>query len=386
MKVVHLGKFYFPDLGGIESVTKSLAERSAEAGADVRVVCFHGSPRVEGRDTINNVKITRAKWYVNISSQPFGFDYIRKSFVLIRDADIVHMHAPNLIASVPAMLLSRRVKLVVHWHSDIRNKGLLGWLIRPLERKLLQRADVIIVTSPIYGKASPSLTRFQTKLEIVPIGVCDSLEIKPSIGLPEECEEQWGKLLSGKKLILAVGRLVPFKGFDILIDAAKHLSDDALVFIVGDGPERRNLQELIDAHGLNRKVFLIGSLPGRGTGGKLHWLFRHSYLYCLPSVDRSESFGVVLVEAMSYGIPVVSSAIEGSGVSWVNQHGESGLNFPPRDVIALANACNCLLSSSALHDRLSNGARKRFLSEFSEELSVARILEIYENLLETPTT
>lgn len=190
--------------------------------------------------------------------------------------------------------------------------------------------------------------------------------------MPAALESQIGS----RKLVLAVGRLVPYKGFDVLIRAAKQFVKDSVVVIVGSGPLEQELQHAIEQDGLEDRIVLAGRLSDTA----LHALFERATLYCLPSTYRAEAFGVVLLEAMTFGLPIVASDIPGSGVPWVNQHGVSGINVPIGDEKALAEACNQILGSEELRSRLSKGARQRFLAEFTEEVSVKRMMSAYDRL------
>lgn len=378
--IVHFGKFYLPEVGGIEAVTASVAEGAVKAGHAVSVVCFEGEQPAAARETINSVEVLRAKQSLNVASQPLSMDYIRLALRASSAATVVHLHAPNLLAALCSLWLPPQTRLLVHWHSDIRNKGLLGRMIRPLERRYLQRADVIVVTSEVYGRTSEALQPFQKKLRVVPIGVPDPGAIAAAEGAEASRIDTWESRLQNRRVILSVGRLVSFKGFGVLVDAAKSLADDVAVVIVGDGPARVGLQARIDAAGLEGKVFLTGSLPGRQTGGTLHRLFQRADLYCLPSIDRSESFGVVLIEAMAYGTPCLVSDISGSGVTWVCEAGVSGSTFPVEDAAALAREAMRLLNDPFELQRLGEGARARFLALFTEEVATRRMLDVYDDL------
>jgi glycosyltransferase involved in cell wall biosynthesis len=171
--------------------------------------------------------------------------------------------------------------------------------------------------------------------------------------------------------------LVPYKGFNVLIQAAQQLPKDSVVVIVGGGPLQQELQQAIKSAGVRDRVVLAGRL----SDAALHALFERAILYCLPSTYRAEAFGVVLLEAMAYGLPIVASDIPGSGVPWVNQHGLSGLNVPVEDAKALADACNQILTSEVLRRKFSQGARQRYLAEFTEVTSIKRMLIAYDRLL-----
>lgn len=372
--IVHWGKFYPPDMGGIESVTCSLARGARLSGHDVKVVCF-GAPQAEPETDAGGVTVVRAPAAFTLASQPLGWRYVWRLLAAGRGADIVHLHTPNMLAALASLLLGRRPRLVVHWHSDVVGKGLLARLLRPLETLMLRRADAVIATSPPYLAASQPLQAVRDKVRVIPLGVPDAAAGVSSgeDALPMALRRR----LAGRRLVLGVGRLVPYKGFAHLIDAAAQLPDDVVVVIVGGGPLQGVLQARIAAAGVADKVVLAGRLPDAA----LRALFARAALYCLPSVERSEAFGVVLIEAMSWRLPIVATSIAGSGVPWVNNHGVSGLNVPPGDAAALAEACNRILSSPVLRAQLATGARRRFEGEFAEAISVQRTNDLYDGLL-----
>lgn len=155
VRILHLAKYYPPEQGGMESVTQILAEGVLDQDHAVEVLCF--TKASAGIESIAGVTITRTPVTLERASQPLGWDYFWQGLRKARRADIVHLHAPNLLASVQSLLLPACTRLLVHWHSDIIGKGLLGRLVRPLERRMLARADVVIATSPAYAAASPNL-------------------------------------------------------------------------------------------------------------------------------------------------------------------------------------------------------------------------------------
>jgi glycosyltransferase involved in cell wall biosynthesis len=375
-KIVHFGKYFFPDTGGIESVTASLARGAARAGHQVTVVCFN-KVQTEAIDVVEGVRVLRAPGGRQIASQPLGLRYARMCLNEARDADVVHLHAPNMLAALCCLFIPRKTRLLVHWHSDVINKGLLGRVLEPLERALLRRADRIVATSQVYADASETLKPFQQKVTIVPIGVPDvpgrDASASGLLAVPADLRARLG----GKKLILAVGRLVPYKGFDVLIEATTHLPDDVLVVIVGGGPLHESLNAAIRNHNVAARVHLAGRL----SNDALHALFARAAVYCLPSTYRAEAFGVVLLEAMAFGVPIVATDIPGSGVPWVNQHGVSGLNVPVGNAKALAEACVRILGSEHEHARLAAGARGRFMTEFTEEVSIEKMMATYEHMV-----
>ena len=372
--IVHLGKYYFPDAGGIESVTISLAGGAVASGHSVSVVCFEKTP-ANSDEVIDGVHVIRAPITTMIASQPLGIKYFLQCLKYGKNADVIHLHVPNMLGVLCALFIGKKPRLLVHWHSDVINKGILGKILRPLETALLRRADCIVATSLVYADASDTLRPYKNKTSIVPIGVPDAKHDGTDSDLPASIDEQ----IRGKKIILAVGRLVPYKGFNVLIDATKHLLNDSVVVIVGSGPLQQKLQQEIELANVKGRVVLAGRL----SDAALHALFERATLYCLPSTSRAEAFGVVLLEAMTHGLPIVATNIPGSGVPWVNQHGTSGLNVAVGDPVALAQACNQILATPELRGSLSDGARQRFVSEFTEAVSVKRMMHVYDQMLTT---
>lgn len=372
IKIVHFGKYYLPDNGGIESVTASLASGAASFGHEVSVVCFKKTPN-KSQDLIDGVYVFRAPISILLASQPIGFKYFFQSLSVAKNADLIHLHVPNMLGALCALFISPKIKLLVHWHSDVINKGFLGKILRPLESALLRRANFIVATSQVYADASKTLAPFRNKISVVPIGILDKNHQGSGSSLTSQLHER----VKNKRIVVSVGRLVPYKGFAVLVEAAKHLPADSIVLIVGVGPLQKALQDAVQKAGVADRVVLTGRLGD----AELNAIFQRATLYCLPSINRAEAFGVVLLEAMSFGLPLVSSDIPGSGVPWVNQHGISGFNFTLGDPIALAHACNKILGSEALRKKLALGARQRFLSEFTEDVSINRMMELYDCLV-----
>jgi glycosyltransferase involved in cell wall biosynthesis len=377
-RVLHLGKFYPPDNGGIEFVTAALARGSAVAGVTTTVLCFEEIGRGNGRD--GNVAIQRVAGF-KVASQPLSAAYLRLAVRLSRQADIVHVHLPNMLAALAVMRIGPGPKVVLHWHSDVVGKGWLARVMKPLESAMLRRADLVVCTSQAYADASMPLRPFLSKVAVVPIGVADPLALPVSsrqarAALPPALQQHLGE----RPLVLAVGRLVPYKGFAVLLDAAARMAQDAAIVIVGGGPMMGVLLRQRAAQRLQGRVLLAG----RVDDGTLATLQAEASVFCLPSVERSEAFGVAIVEALAHGLPVVATRIQGSGVPWVNADTESGLNVAPGDATELALALDRLLGDAPLRGRLADGARRRYEALFSERQFIERILALYRDLLSAP--
>ena len=349
---------YPPDMGGIEIVTQSLAVAACGAGYDVTVICFDQSGMSGNSDA--GMCIQRYPIRKMLSSQPLSFAYFFAAVCEGRKADIVHLHAPNLLAAFASLFLGSKPKLLVHWHADVLGKGLLGRMVMPLEYLMLRQSAVILTTSQPYADNSLPLRSFLKKNRVVPLGI-----VSPKIEQEQtKLSPRLTEFIAGRKLVLSVGRLTAYKGFSVLVEAAKLMPDDAAIVIAGAGELSDTLASLIHRNELSGKIMLAG----RVTHEELTALYKNATLFCLSSVTRAEAFGVVLIEAMAYGLPIVATNIEGSGVPWVNAHEVSGLNVPPNDAKELAAACTLILNRTDLREKYSFGAKERFLAQFTEAL------------------
>jgi glycosyltransferase involved in cell wall biosynthesis len=373
LKVLHLGKYFHPDPGGIESVIKDVVQGTVRAGCDVSVLCMGRVDQVREEHYCGTTVLRTPIWKI-VASQPLGWRYFQQFRRRAREFDIVQVHVPNMLAALALMMARVPGKVVVHWHADVVNHGLLGKLMMPLERLMLRRADALVATSQAYADTSPLLREFHNKVHIVPIGIADPLvEDEADAAL---AQVPTGLIPDGAPVILAVGRLVPYKGFEVLIDAARALPGDCRVVIVGGGERHDELEKRIRERDVADRVILAGRLDDDA----LQALFRRAAIYCLPSVSRAEAFGVVLLEAMARGVPVVATEIAGSGVPWVNQHGVTGLNVPVGDATALAAALVQLLSDQDLRARMGREARRRYEAEFTSDLATGLFMTLYNSL------
>lgn len=374
-KVIHIGKYYYPDKGGIESVTKSLSEGINGHQFSVSVLCFSRLSR-DSSECINGVIVHRRFAPIEMISQPLSKNYFLDAIRFARTADIVHFHAPNVLGALAVNLMNTSIPVIVHWHSDIVNKGFVAYILRPIEYLLLQRARVIVCTSWEYAKASNQLRSYINKVRVVPIGVKDvSQSQRASRALDLSLQSNLSRV-RGRKIILSVGRLVKYKGFQNLIKAAKLIHNDAVCVIVGKGPEYDYLANLILKEGVGDKVLILGELSNED----LHELYSIAHLFCLPSIDRSEAFGVVIIEAFSYSLPVVATKIDGSGVPWVNQDCVTGYNVEANSFEAISTACNRLLEDSTLRNFMATNARRRYETTFSNNCVIHKMLKIYKNI------
>lgn len=378
MNILHVYKDYYPVLGGIENHVKVLAEAQARAGHNVIVLVTARGPRTTLED-LGGVRVIKAGRFATIASAPLSLSL---PVILARlRPDITHLHFPYPLGEAAQALLGRSRRTVITYHSDIvRQQGLLR-LYRPLLWRVLAKADRIIATSPNYVATSPFLQRFADKCVIIPLGVdVDRFQQADPAQVAAIRTKGSRNGFSREPILLFVGRLRYYKGLDDLLRAMALLRDtpDQLtttLLIGGSGPMEAAWRALAQELGLTEQVHFLGDVPEE----TLPALYHAADLYVLPANSRAEAFGVALLEAMAAGLPVISTEV-GTGTSYVNIHGETGLIVPPRDPERLAQAIAILLNDPALRQRLGAQAQARVRAQFSQATMIERVLDLYSEV------
>jgi rhamnosyl/mannosyltransferase len=242
----------------------------------------------------------------------------------------------------------------------------LGPLFSPVLHRFLARADAIVASSPDYAASSPVLRRHAARVRVIPFGIDPG-----ELAAVDAAEVERVRARYGPRIVFAAGRLVYYKGFEYLVRAMRRV--DAHLLIAGDGPLLEALRRAAAEAGVKAKVTLLGRVPD------LRPLYHAADVFALPSVARSEAFGIVQMEAMACGVPVVNTALD-TGVPFVSQHGVTGLTVPPADAEALADALGRLLEDAALRARMGRAGRERVAGELSAELMARRTLALYREV------
>ncbi|MGB9594503.1 MAG: glycosyltransferase [Anaerolineae bacterium] len=365
IRVLHVYKDYWPVLGGIENHVKLLAERQAALGLDVTVLVTSRTRRTE-EVRLNGVRLIRAARLATVASAPISpmlFAWMRR----LRP-DIAHLQFPYPVGEVANFLLGRAARTVISYQSDVvRQKGWLR-LYRPVLWRVLQEADCLIASTPNYVETSPYLSRLRHKVEVIPLGIDPApfLRESPAVG---QIRARYGG-----PMLLFVGRLRYYKGLDWLIRAMPRIS--ATLLVVGTGPMEAAWRQLAADVGVADRVVFVGDAPDED----LPAYYQACDVFVLPASERSEAYGLVQLEAMASARPVICTEL-GTGTSYINRHGETGLVVPARDADALAEACNRLLADADLRREMGERGRARVLAEFTAERMVARIVALYGRLL-----
>jgi len=367
MKVCMVSKHFLPFSGGLEVRVLELA-RWLVMSSDEVVVITSQEPGTPSAEVVDGITVARYGVWLDLFNALLAPGIL--AGLLKKDYDIIDVNLPDPINSVFAYAASiiRGKPLIVTYHADIIRSGLLylpfKLLYYPLQWLVLSRASKILVTSPDYAKTSPTLRGFQDKVKVASSFIdtarynssIDGLKIRRKLGLKG-------------KVVLFVGRLVEYKGVEYLIEAAP-LLPDATIVIVGEGPLRKSLQE--KASGLRNVVF-----AGHVGDDELPYYYVACDVFVLPSVTRQEAFGLVLVEAMACGKPVVSTNF--SGMPYVV--GDGGLLVEPKDPKALAQAIGSILSDEGLASKLSSNGKRRAGELFTRDVVCKAIREIYMSAL-----
>jgi rhamnosyl/mannosyltransferase len=387
-RILHVGKFFPPFAGGMENFLADLMPAQMQPHNTSVAALVHDHQRQWSRfftttttETWNNLTIYRVPTYgrllyAPISPQfPVWFNQTLQQF----QPQLLHFHLPNTSAFWALGLpRAKRLPWIVHWHADVISTlnsklSTAYYAYRPLEQRLLAHARAIIVTSEPYLASSMPLRGWQAKCQIIPLGIALSRLPEPSKPAQQWAEQQWQN--PGVKL-LTVGRLTYYKGHEVLIRAMAQVKN-AHLLIVGQGEQQQYLQTLITQLNLANQVKLLGYC----TNTELNALLATCDCFCLPSLERTEAFGVVLLEAMRYSKAVVASAISGSGVTWVVVDNQTGLLVPPQNEAALAQALQGLIDNPSWCVALGKAGQQRCKQLFDIKAVTEKIAELYQQVL-----
>ncbi len=364
--------FYPPVKGGIENHINILAKGLKAEGVDVHVLVSNTSSRFK-TEIKNGISVTKAPQLGRFYSAPLApsFHHYLKRYG--KTADIIHFHHPNPTAECSYLLSRLKKKLIVTYHSDIIRQDKLGKLYSPFRKRFLSSCHRIIATSPNYIQTSKILNGFKDKCIVIPLGVnIQRFNTNGNQQKVKRIKDSYRK----QPIILFVGRFRYYKGLHILISAMKNIP--AKLLLIGAGPEQARLSALVRENNLEEKVLFLGEL----SDNELNDYYKACDVFVLPSHLRSEAFGLVQLEAMCCGKPVVSTEL-GTGTSYVNINNKTGIIVPPNDAFALSNAINSLLVDPRKRDDFGACGIKRVRRFFTDEQMIRQTLNVYRDLVET---
>jgi glycosyltransferase involved in cell wall biosynthesis len=371
IRVLTFGRFADDNFGGLERYVFALAHALEGEVFFVNIVAHRGAPP----DVAMAGETVYARALASIGDTPVCPSMPWHALRRHRRApfDIAHLQFPaDPMAHLSYELLPRSVKRVISWHSDIVRQRTLLKLYRPFLNHSLRRADAIIAATPAHIASSEQLAsvRETARFHVVPYGF-DLSRFRARPPLADEIRRRYGDGF----LLFALGRHVYYKGFEFLIRALASVAGARLA-LGGQGPLTGELRRIALEAGVADRVDFVGRI----ADAELPAWYHACDVFCLPSVEPAEAFGIVQVEAMACGKPVLCCQL-GNGVNWVNRDGETGIAVPPADVAALAEALERLRSDPELGRRLGEAGRKRAYALFSAEAMARGTLEVYREVL-----
>jgi len=367
VKILQVGKYYYPFRGGIETVVENLCEGLHARGFDLKVLC--SSEKRTGRlaHVKSGYEIIKAPLYGTLFSQPLNLSMPFLYNELYKDVDIVHFHSPNPLAELIGLLMPKRSPMVVTYHADVIRQKLLIPFYRPLISAFLRKVDAIIVPTENHIKYSPVLTKYAHKCHVIPFGILpDRFAMGPDVGQHKNnIMRQYGNFM------LFVGRLVSYKGLSFLIKAMKEVSCNLV--IVGDGELKAELKQMASELGISERIFFMGKIEDEKL---LVALFHACQGVVLPSVTSAENFGLVQIEAMACKKPVITTNIK-SGVPLVGVPGVTSFLVNPEDHLALSVAIKQLSGNTDLASKMGEAGYKRFNQHFTRDAMIEKHLDLY---------
>jgi glycosyltransferase involved in cell wall biosynthesis len=368
MRVLQLGKFYDPFVGGMETVLKELCESLADE-VDFQVLV--ANTRCKTEHEVRTVPVTRVASMGKLFSCSMAPTY--PLWAQKFDPDLIHVHLPNPLAELSALMADPDIPVVAQFHSDVVRQRNLLKLYGPFLDAFYRRANCIVVPTPRHIEISSFVSKYRKKCRVVPFGIQLS-----HFDLDEAGWEKVDKLRDGMPSVLCVGRLVSYKGVEFLIRALKNIK--ARLWIAGSGPLEDSLKQLAQQEGLGDRIQFLGRVSDRDLVAYYH----ACDVFVLPSVTNAEMFGVVQLEAMACRKPVVSTNLP-TGVAWVQQHGKTGYVVPPGSPSELASAIWRLIGNPGLRYEMGEAGRARVEEQFTSTKMAEAMLQVYQDMLHMPS-
>jgi len=318
------------------------------------------------------------RFYGRVASAPVApgmMTEVRRELTSGR-SNLLHLHAPNPMGDVAGLLFGRDAPLVLSWHSDIVKQKALLSLYSPIQRRVIDRADAIVVFTPAHYESSRQLKQagVDRKLHLIPMGF-DFSRLAAQHSDPDMVD-RLAAFSDGRVMLLTVGRHVYYKGYEYLLSAFANLEGDPVLLMVGTGPLSDDLRAQAAQLGIDRRVWFTGEV----TESELVAAYSACDIFTLPSIEPSEAFGIASAEAMACGKPTVICEL-GNGVNYLNQAGRTSLAVPPRDVPALASALQTLVDDGLLRQRMGEEAKRWVQATFSAEVMRDAHMRLYRSLM-----
>lgn len=369
-RVLQVNKFYYPFTGGIEKVVQQIAE-GLNCVTDMKVLTC-SRDRILRKEIVHGVKVIRMPSLFVLGNMPVPLGFISQFRKLSKDMDVVHIHMPYPFADLAYVLSGYQGKVVVWWHSDVVRQKKMMFFYQVLMHQLLKRADVIIVATRGHIKGSKYLGAYKEKCVIIPFGVEKEIEEKADFYIKSK-ENIRQDECTDKVRFLFVGRFVYYKGCKVLLEAFASVSNAELI-LVGSGVMEEELKQMVKEFHMEKNVTFLGEISQEALCRE----FERCDVFVLPSIARSEAFGIVQIEAMAFGKPVINTKLS-SGVPYVSIHKKTGLTVQPGNVDELSKAMNWMVSNPEKRMEMGKKARERMKEKYRMETMLEKVLKIYDS-------
>ncbi|MDO8571824.1 MAG: glycosyltransferase [bacterium] len=367
IRILQVNKYYSPWIGGIEKIVQYISEGFSDGCFSMRVLCCN-TKRVTSYEQEKDIFITRASSFGRFQGLPLSISFFFYFKKYIEQTDIIVLHHPFPLADLALLLFRPKKDIIVYYHADIIKRKIYTILFEPILQHTLRAAKKIVISHSSL-LTSRTLRYHREKCVVIPF-CTDTKKNRESSSEEKVCSLQ----RTYGRFVLFVGRLVPYKGLSYLISAVKYAPYNLV--IIGEGPLEKSLRKLVRSEGLMEKVYF---LPHQEEINLIQY-YHAAEVFVLPSVLKNESFGIVLIEAMAAGCPLISTEL-GTGTSYINEHGVTGFVIKPKDFFSLGRALSLLHHDDITRIQMGVEAKKRVESEFKKEHMLSGYRDIFESCM-----
>lgn len=377
IKPIHITKYLPPPFGGVEAHVDTLLRSLAP---EVQATLLTGQSLYKGIGNFEPLpyRILVARSFGNLSSVTLspGILKIFKDDLRSGASNLLHIHAPNPWGDIAALFAPKKLPIVMTWHSDIIRQKKLMVAYSPIQRRAIDRVDRIIVCTPKHYNSSKQLNRIniQDKVRFIPFGI--NFEHLCESNINNYYVDYINKFLRGRPFLLTIGRHVYYKGYEYLLRAMARIKTETVLIMVGAGYLTNQLKILAKELGIESRILFLGEVNDEFLVNLLH----SCDLFCLPSIEQSEAFGIASAEAMACGKSVIVCELN-NGVNYLNIHEKTGLTVPPKDINALAEAIDMLILNDSLRKKMGDFAHSWVRQEFSIKEMKSRTIELYNEIM-----
>lgn len=366
--ILHISNYYYPHVGGIETTCRDIVGVLKKTkNYKQKIICFGDGPTI-----VDEIDVIRVPYLFVLRSQPIYLHYkkLLKNVIKEFQPDIILIHAPNPLVEKALLGIDFLGKLIVYHHTDIYRQKILKKIVKPVQKKLYRRADLILCHSEVYVNQSDELKEFKNKCKILPLCYKESDFILNDEDLKEV--KRIRQHYKNKKIVFLSGRHTVTKGIDYAIKACE--GNDDIVFILGrTGKPNRKFDKLIIKA---KNVVYLGLVNKR-----LYSLFLNACdIFLFPSISKNEAFPITLIEAISLGKPAITFKVEGSAISYISPNNVCGLENPNRDIKALKESINKLVHDNDLRYKLGQTGIDRASKLFNYRNFFTNVKDLIENI------